>query len=322
MSLRRKFRNLGIKVKNGAKKVGSTVKKTVTKPVTTVKKVGRAVKNTVTKPATTAKKVGRAVKKVVKTSSRKVKNGAKKVGGVVKNAARTTGRVVKNTAKRITKTADFKLNCHFFICHDEVAFTDVEVKNWIEERVKVAENLFAMKPRLKINYSFSRVKNGSNFLTMDFKSNKDYSSFMNKRFDNTSNFFRSGSLNFLVADSWSVEEKNLCGKAFFPIYPGWKKNAVYMKKDCRTATFSHEIGHVLGLHHTFERGGLCTAKYPKRKGGTFKNNRINLMDYEVNGIRASSVFINDCQERAAAMTRRRLMSVTGKVKYRRLSGWI
>jgi hypothetical protein len=319
MSLRRKFRNLGRKVKNGAKKVGSTVKKAITKPVTTVKKVGAAVKNTFTKPVTTTKKVGSAVKKVVKTSSRKVKNGAKKVGGVVKNAARTTGRVVKNTVKKITKTADFKLNCHFFICHDEVDFTDNEVTTWIEERVKVAENLFAMKPGMKIKYSFSRVKNGNDFLIMDFKSDKDYSALMNNKFDNKANFLRSGSLNFLVADAWKVEGKGMCGKAFFPLYPGWKKHAIYLDKDCSISTLSHEIGHVLGLHHTFERGGLCTANYKKKKGATEKNGRINLMDYGRDG---KIVFINDCQERTAAMTRRRLMSVTGKIKYRRLSGWI
>lgn len=280
MSLRRKLRNLGRKTKNAAKKVGSTVKK------------------------------------VTKSTGKAIKNGANKVGSAVKITTKKAVRAIKNTGKKVLKIGDFKLNCHFLICHSKTEFSDEEVEVWIAKRIAHAEKLYAMKPRLKIRPSFSRVKNGEEFLKLKFFSGKDYNAFMNKKFDNISGFLKKGKLHFLITEEWSIEGKQPCGKAFFMHYPGWKKHAIYLRRYCGLSTFSHELGHVFGLLHTFEKVGLCTRKYPKRKGGTKKNGRSNLMDYE----RENNVYINDCQERLAAATRRRLITVTGKVKYYKLSG--
>lgn len=304
MSLRRKLKNLGKKAKKTVKNAGKAIKNTVTAPGKTIK---NAPKNT-----------GRILKNSAKTIGRIVKKTTKTTGRVVKNSAKTTGRVMRRTAAKVTKTANFKLKCHFLICHDKQTFTDQEVQKWIDERIELAEILYAMKPKLKIKSSFSRVHSGNQFMDMKFDSKKKYNAFMNKNFDNISKFFTSGQLNFLVANDWSVGNKNLCGKAFFEFYPGWKKHAVYLKKNCSVGTFSHELGHIFGLFHTFEKGGLCTRNYSKVKGGTKKNGRSNLMDYE----RENNVYINDCQERAAAAARRRHLTVTGKIKYYKLAGLI
>ncbi|WP_346883710.1 hypothetical protein [uncultured Algibacter sp.] len=311
MSIKNRLKNLRKKAGNVLKGAGKTIKNNA-------KSIGGTIKKN-------AKKVGGAVKKTTKTTGRVVKNTAKssigvakKVGRVAKKGAKATGRTVKNVAKKVTKTTDFNLNCHFLICHNEADFTDVQVKSWINKRVLLAEKMYDTKPKLKIKSSFSRVKNGNKFLTMEFSTGKDYNAFMNKKFDNISKYFTSGKLNFLVADYWKIAGKEPCGKAFFNFYPGWKKHAVYLRRNCKTTTFPHELGHVFGLMHTFIKGGLCTSKYSKKEGSTKKDGRSNLMDYD----RANIVYLNTCQQRVAALTRRRHMTITGKVKYYKLSGFV
>lgn len=330
MGLKNPFKKIGKAVKKTVKKTGNAAKKVGSAVKKTAKKTGSAVKNVAKSSGNAVKKVGSAVKKTAKTTGRVVKNAAKssgstvrrgvrKTGSAIKKTAKATGRIVKNVAKKVTKTGNFNLNCHFLICHSQASFSDEQVENWINERVLLAEKLYAMKPKLKIKSSFSRVKNGNEFLKMEFSSNKKYNAFMNKKFDNISKYFTSGRLNFLVADEWKVEGEVSCGKAFFNYYLGWRKHAVYLQKDCNTTTFSHEMGHIFDLQHTFKKGGLCTSKYPKREGGTSKNGRSNIMDYDIGD---NVVYLNDCQERVAALRRRRYMTLTGKTKYYKLAGLV
>ena len=342
--------------KNTTKKVGKGTKKVA-------KTTGRVTKNT-------AKKVGKGTKKVAKTTGRVTKNTAKKVGKGTKKVAKTTGRVTKNTAKKVGKgtkkvakkvgssakkvavktggvvkrnvrralnISDFRLNVHFVIAHSKKDFPDQEVLAWIENRLRIAEELFSMKPRLKFaKMTFSRRKDVP--LDKQFIKGFDYQKYMNKNFDNKSKLITKGALVFLVIDQWAVsskafkkgEMKNLCGKAFFPHYPGWKKHGIILQKDCDEFVFSHELGHVLGLHHTFSKVGLCTRKYKKGESGkssTFKVNTMNLMDYRTNlseqqKNRLGRRFLNDCQQKAAALARRRYMTIGGKTNYLKLKGII
>ena len=248
----------------------------------------------------------------------------------------TTGRVVKKYARRVLKISDFKLNVHFVIAHLKNEFPDKDVEQCIDDRLKVAEQQFAMYPSLKFGkVSFSRTTKAP--LNKRFTKGFDYQKFMNKHFDIKSKLITKGELLFLVVDQWAVsskafkkgEMKDLCGKAFFPSYPGWKKHAIILQKSCKAYVFSHELGHVFGLKHTFAKG-LCTRKYKKGEKGkssTFKNGGMNLMDYRTNLsgtqiINLNHFNLNDCQERRAALARRRYMTVGGKTNYLKLKGLI
>lgn len=316
------LKNLGRKLKKTAKKVGKGTK-------TVAKTTGRMTKNT-------AKKVGKGTKTVAKTTGRVTKNSAQKVCAAAKNVGQTTGRVIRKYGRRVLKISDFKLNVRFVIAHSKGDFPDAEVEQWIDERLLIAEQQFAMKPRLKFaNVSYFRTTKAP--LTKEFNKGFDYQKFMNKNYDNKSKLITKGEVLFLVVDRWKVsskafkkrEMKGLCGKAFFPAYPGWKKHAILLQKDCLPYVFTHELGHVFGLRHTFDKG-LCTKKYEKGEKGkssTYDNGRMNIMDYLTNldtpqVDRLNDLFLNDCQERRAALARRGYMTVGGKTNYLKLKGLI
>lgn len=318
------LKGAGKVLKNAATTTGGGIKKAANATGSAAKKVTKATGSMAKKSVRTA---GGGIKKATRTTGGVLKKSAVRTGSAVKKTARATGRVVKNITKKVTKTGSFNLNCHFLICHSEEDFTDKQVQSWINERVLLAEKLYAMKPKLKVKSTFSRVKDGRYLVNKSFSSGKEYNAFMNTHFDNVSKHFTSGRLHFLVANYWAIDNSAPCGRAFFPMFPGWKKHAIYLRKKpentpilkkCSVHTFSHELGHVFGLMHTFQKGGLCTATYSKREGSTNKNGRSNLMDYK----RVPTVYLNDCQERVAALTRRRHMTVTGKTKYHKLSGLI
>lgn len=341
LKLGRKIKNLGKKagkgIKNVTKAIGSEIKETgtdVKKKVERVgkaserltKKTGRKIKNVAKKVVSEVKETGTDAKKKVQRVGRATERFGKNTDRKVKNVAKTTGRVVRRNTQKVLNISDFNLKLHFKICHSKRKFSDVEVENWIEERIALAQKLFAMKPSLRLSYTFSRVKNGAGLLEKSFPKGADYNRFMNDFFDNQAKSITKGSLVFLVVNRWVVstkrfkkgEMRGLCGKAFFPYYSGWRKHAIVLQKSntCGVDVFSHELGHIFGLHHTFEKAGICTRNYPKTKGGTNKNNQSNLMDYK----RASKVYLNDCQERTAALFRRRYMTINGKVNYLKLKG--
>ncbi|MEM7456739.1 MAG: M12 family metallo-peptidase [Planctomycetota bacterium] len=336
--LRRKLRNLGSKIKRGAKKAGSGIKKAAKKTGSGIKKaakktgsgIKKATRKTGSGVRNVAKKTGSGVKKAARKVGGGVKRTARKTGSAIKTAAVKTGGVIKRTARRALKLSDFNLKLRFVITQDKSAFPDAAVEKWIKERVRLAEKIFAMKPRLKIKYEFVRRTrvNGKQIRTKVFDREVDYSRFMNRHFDNSAKGIVNGCLVMLVVDDWKVAKsrfkkgtpEGMCGKAFFPRYPGWRKHAVVVDRDCAASTFVHELGHVFGLRHTFEKGGACTTRYKKGesgKGATRNNGRINVMDYRRGEL---DVFLNKCQEKAAAFARRRYMLPNGKVNYLKLKG--
>ncbi len=340
--VRRVSKKVGKGVKKGARTVGSEIKDTGKDVRRVSKKVGKGVKKG-------AKATGSEIKDAGKFVGKKTKKGAIKVGRVAKKTTVKVGKKIKeeagdakdfivDTAEKVLNISDFKLKTHFIICYDKASFPDADVKKWIERRLKLAEKIFSMKPALKMSYSFERHKNGNKMLNKRFTKGASYNRFMNKHFDNMSKGIIKGKLVFLVAEGWAVSNKtfkkgemiNLCGKALFPLYPGWKKHAIYLSRNCGTDTFAHELGHVFSLRHTFEKGGLCCADYKKGEKGkssTYKNGKMNLMDYKTNLTSTEETIVrreslNKCQRRAAALGRRRYMLITGHTNYLKLKGLV
>ncbi len=346
LNLKRKVRNLGKKTKRKVKNLGKKSKDKIKDTSKKVKSLGKRSKDKLKGAGKKVKKVAKKAVSEVKDKRATIKRKRKKVTKAMKDRvvcgrkntrkkARKLGGLLKRNAKRVLNLNDFKLNVHFVICHDQRSFPDKRVDAWIEDRLEIAERLFAMKPRLKIKYSWERHPEGHKFLDLRFTRGVDYNRFMNKHFDHKAKGFFKGKMVFLVVDSLEVSSakfrkkdmRKLGGKAYFPQCFGWSRHAITLTKGSRPYVLSHELGHVFGLHHTFAKGKLCTRKYGKGESGkssTYKNGTMNVMDYAKNLTKKQrdtlKVRLNKCQEKTAAMTRRHYMSVNGKVNYLRIKG--
>lgn len=204
-----------------------------------------------------------------------------------------------------------------------------------------AERLFSRSPRLEITPTFvyTPTKGGKNLNSLSFKNQRNLSKWMDKHFDHVARSRTSGHFTVVVAGEIWKNGKRIGGNSNFPhsIVPFNRKRGVLMVLDnfdsrCRRPTrgvLAHELGHTLGVKHTFERyvTKTCNRNYPKRKGGSVKSNgSINIMDYNHSFTTASGLtcprvtYLNDCQARLASRTRKRYQTVKGKTKYRRLKG--
>ncbi len=139
-----------------------------------------------------------------------------------------------------------------------------------------------------------------------------------------------GYLQALVTDSLTVGGKDPGGKArrsvlFLPFLRehGFslvrsQNNSVLKCSNPYRGVLAHEVGHVSGLKHTFDRG-ICVKDYGTRRRGSIKpDGSVNLMDYgrSINGC-SRSLYLNSCQKRRAARYRR-FNDVSCRVSYRRM----
>ena len=221
----------------------------------------------------------------------------------------------------------FNLNVRFNYAAKAVSQCRAEstIKGWIKE----AERLYKDKPSLKIHPEWKwKVKGVPSNLS--FKNGRELRKFMDDKFDNIVGKSKTdGCLQVLVVDSAKTTKNNksFAGYSFFPacVTPFGRKHGIIMDIGALKSTFSHELGHMLSLKHTFESYvGLkknCNKGYPKGekgKGGTRKGKRINLMDY--NRKNSDTIFLNDCQKERSAKQRRTYMTKDGETNYRKLKG--
>ena len=86
------------------------------------------------------------------------------------------------------------------------------------------------------------------------------------------------------------------------------------------ASFAHELGHIFGLIHAFEKDGgfnkNCNKDFSNKEGGTRDGKRINLMDHGLED--GDDVWMNACQKEKAADHRKRLLTKDGETNYKEL----
>ncbi len=231
-------------------------------------------------------------------------------------------------------------------------WSETKVRTEVATWVRIAEQVYRRRPALKIEYEIQRMtrKAGRNLTNLRFDTNAQWAKFMDDHFDNVAVTQTEGHLTVLISDSACAGKdkdgnyKCWGGKAFFPhdVNPFSAKRGLSMTTRVNDYTFTHELGHMLSLKHTFEPYvGLnlqCNKAYkPKGRPGGECNScpsgkiiydrenlpsrcdgRANIMDYCTSAI--DEEFLNACQEERAANQRLQYMTKDGRTNYWRLKG--
>jgi len=225
----------------------------------------------------------------------------------------------------------------------DAAAAQARIRRWVQ----VAENLYRDTPSLKIQYEIVRKERlgGKRLAVIDFNSSKDYNKWMDKHADNVATSKTDGHLTVVVTNQICLknssrqqkktgkQRKCIGGRAWFPhwVNPFNRKTGIVVRYDNPADTLAHEIGHFLGLKHTFDSYVNvdpklnCNKEYrPHAKCKSCKgvakdgncSGGANVMDY----CSTSSSYLNACQKRRAANQRRSYMTTKGDTNYRKLKG--
>ena len=250
--------------------------------------------------------------------------------------------------------SEWKLDVVFYNASQKK--TESEISSSVARWVTKAEETYQRRPSLKINYRIERLerKGGMDLSQMVFDSLGKYAKFMDDNFDNVAVTKTEGNLTVLITDelctgtydSGAKKGQKKCwgGYAHFPhsVNPFSLKRGITLESTVDDYTFTHELGHTLGLKHTFEPyiglkkqcnksykpkgrpAGECNScpegniVYDSNGNPSTCNARSNLMDYCTSNI--DEEYLNPCQEQRATNQRLAYMTNDGKTNYFKLKG--
>jgi hypothetical protein len=244
--------------------------------------------------------------------------------------------------KHIPKYYD--LTVKFYVASKK---TDEKVKKTLTAQVADAERFFKTKPALRIKWTHERVEKvgGKDLTELRFESNSELKNFMDTHFDHVALTETRGHMTILVADKISYEKRDgtrrgLDGRAYFPHFS--RRLGILLKTGSVSWVLAHELGHTMGLVHTWDtyfspdpknwcnqdyrpkalsskegQGNSCTKPIDREKKGCTCNGSANLMDYCND---SAPRYLNPCQKKLAAGARIAMLNKYGKVNYKKMKG--
>jgi len=201
----------------------------------------------------------------------------------------------------------------------------LKTRAWIAE----AEKMFSRSPQLKIipSYRLNTIN-----VPTSFKDLGEAANFLKDHYDNIVGDSKTdGALVVAVTPTGftlthdpddSCDDGGFGGMAFYPdsIRPLATKHGIVLSLTKADRSFAHELGHIFGLIHAFDRSSVfneeCNKDFPKNEGGTRDGTRINLMDHGL--LNGDGLWLNECQIDKAADHRRSLLTKDGATNYGKL----